>query len=74
MLSRAPANNGKHSDSGSSESTPKVCFFTDASEKHWGLVVTQVLPEEIGQPLAIQRLGLLHFFVDRFLEISFTGA
>jgi len=33
----------------------EVCLFTEASDKHRGLVVTQVRPEDTGQRLAIQR-------------------
>jgi hypothetical protein len=32
-----------------SNSEHQVCLFTDASDKHWGLVVTQVPPEDVGQ-------------------------
>jgi hypothetical protein len=49
------------------------CLFTDASDKHWGLVVTQVPPGDIGKALAIQRYNLLHFLLDSFLELNFIG-
>ena len=47
----------------------EVCWFTDASNKHWGLVETQVPPEDIGQPLVIQRHQPL-----ACLDGSFSGA
>jgi hypothetical protein len=47
----------------------EVCLFTDATDKHWGLVVIQVPSEDIGQPLAIQRHQPL-----AFLSGSFSGA
>ena len=47
----------------------EVSLFPDASDKHWGLVLTQVYPEDIGQPLAIQRHQPL-----ALLSGSFSGA
>jgi hypothetical protein len=44
-------------------------LFTDASDKHWSVVVTQIPPEHIGQPLAIERHQPL-----AFLRESFSGA
>jgi hypothetical protein len=44
-------------------------LFTDASHKHWGLIETQVPPEDIGPPLAIQCHQLL-----AFLSGLFSGA
>ena len=68
MLSRARANYSKHIDSGSSESRARSFVFIDASDKHRGLVVTQVPPEDIGQPLAIQRHQPLAFLGGSFSE------
>lgn len=46
-----------------------VCLFTDASDAHWGAVVTQIPPDDIGLPLEHQRHAPL-----AFLSGSFNGA
>ncbi len=47
----------------------ELCVFTDASEKHWGAVVTQIPAEDSGRPLEDQAHQPL-----MFLSGAFTGA
>lgn len=47
----------------------EVCLFADASQTHFGSVVTQIPPEDVGLPLDQQRHQPL-----AFMSGSFTGA
>ncbi|KAF0721721.1 hypothetical protein Ae201684_018961 [Aphanomyces euteiches] len=47
----------------------QICVFADASEKHWGSVITQIPMEDQSRPLAAQRHEPL-----MFLSGTFSGA
>ncbi|KAF0739334.1 hypothetical protein Ae201684_004903 [Aphanomyces euteiches] len=47
----------------------RICVFADASEKHWGSVITQIPMEDQSRPLAAQRHEPL-----MFLSGTFSGA
>ena len=51
------------------DSTKLLCLFTDASETHWGSVLTQIPPVDLDEPVAAQRHVPL-----AFLSGSFKGS
>jgi RNase H-like domain found in reverse transcriptase/Integrase core domain/Reverse transcriptase (RNA-dependent DNA polymerase)/Chromo (CHRromatin Organisation MOdifier) domain len=47
----------------------RICVFTDASDRHWASIITQVPPEDLSLPICDQRHEPLSF-----LSGSFNGA
>ncbi|KAH9119621.1 hypothetical protein AeMF1_007787, partial [Aphanomyces euteiches] len=48
----------------------EVCVFTDASDKFWGAVATQILSEDLSLPLEDQRHEPLAFLSGTFTGVS----
>ena len=48
-----------------------VCLYTDASQDHWGAIITQVAPRELSKPRMEQDHFPLAFI---FISGSFKGS
>jgi RNase H-like domain found in reverse transcriptase len=48
----------------------RLCFYTDASQKIWSAVVTQVPPRDLDKPLADQQQEPLAFISGAFKDAS----